>query len=57
MEAAVQGMKLGAYDFLFKPADFDDLTEKLNKARKRKHDQEEKIRAAEADMLLRTSKI
>jgi FixJ family two-component response regulator len=57
MEAAIQGMKLGAYDFLFKPADFDDLTEKLDKARKRKHDQEEKIRSAEADMLLRTSKI
>jgi FixJ family two-component response regulator len=50
-------MKLGAYDFLFKPADFDDLIEKLNKARERKHDQEEKIRSAEADMLLRTSKI
>jgi DNA-binding NtrC family response regulator len=57
MEAAVQGMKLGAYDFLFKPADFDDLTDKLNKARKRRHDQIEKIRNAEADMLLRTSKI
>ena len=57
MEAAVQGMKLGAYDFLFKPADFDDLTDKLNKARQRRHDQIEKIRNAEADMLLRTSKI
>ncbi len=37
--------------------DFDDLTDKLNKARKRRHDQIEKIRNAEADMLLRTSKI
>jgi DNA-binding NtrC family response regulator len=56
LESAVQGMKLGAYDFLFKPADFDDLTEKLNNARKRKHEQEERIRKAEAASLLRGSK-
>jgi DNA-binding NtrC family response regulator len=57
IETAVQGMKLGAYDFLIKPADFDDLTAKLNKARERRHDQMERIRKAEATSLLRRSNI
>lgn len=57
IEAAVQGMKLGAFDFLFKPADFDDLTAKLNLARQRKQEQMERIRKAEAAMLLRSAKI
>ncbi|MCJ8500151.1 response regulator [Desulfatitalea alkaliphila] len=57
IEAAVQGMKLGAFDFLFKPADFDDLTAKLNQARQRKQDQMERIKKAEAAMLLRSAKI
>jgi DNA-binding NtrC family response regulator len=57
IETAVQGMKLGAYDFLIKPADFDDLVTKLNKARERRHDQMERIRKAEAASLLRGSNI
>lgn len=57
IETAVKGMKLGAFDFLLKPADFDDLINKLNQARQRKHDQLERIRKAEATMLLRSSKI
>jgi DNA-binding NtrC family response regulator len=57
IEIAIQGMKLGAFDFLFKPADFDELTEKLNQARERKRDQMERIRKAEAAMLLRRSRI
>jgi DNA-binding NtrC family response regulator len=57
IDAAVQGMKLGAYDFLNKPANFEDLTTKLNKARERKHDQMERIRKAEATSLLRRSNI
>lgn len=57
IETAVQGMKLGAYDFLIKPADFDDLTAKLNNARQRRHDQMERIRKAEATSLLRRSNI
>jgi DNA-binding NtrC family response regulator len=57
IETAVQGMKLGAYDFLIKPADFEDLTTKLNKARERRHDQMERIRKAEATSLLRRSNI
>ena len=57
IESAVQGMKLGAFDFLLKPADFNDLTEKLNQARQRKQEQMERIQKAEAAMLLRHSKI
>ena len=52
-ETAVEGMKLGAFDYLLKPADFDDLTTKLEGARKRKDEQEERIRKAESRLLLR----
>ena len=54
-ETAVEGMKLGAFDYLMKPADFDDLTAKLQGARKRKDEQEERIRQAEANLLVRKS--
>jgi len=52
-ESAVQGMKLGSYDYILKPADFEDLTSKLAGARKRKDEQEERIRKAEATLLVR----
>jgi DNA-binding NtrC family response regulator len=54
-ETAVEGMKLGAFDYLMKPADFDDLTLKLDGARKRKDEQQERIRKAEAKLLVRKS--
>ncbi len=54
-ETAVEGMKMGAFDYLMKPADFDDLTTKLEAARKRKDEQEERIRKAESKLLLRKS--
>ena len=54
-ETAVEGMKLGAFDYLMKPADFDDLTLKLEGARKRKEEQEDRIRRAEAKLLVRKS--
>jgi len=52
-ESAVEGMKLGAFDYLLKPADIDSLTEKVNGARKRKEEHEERIRQAEVRLLLR----
>jgi len=52
-ETAVEGMKLGAFDYLLKPTDFEDLVEKLDGARKKKDDQQERIRKAEAKLLLR----
>lgn len=54
-ESAVQGMKLGAFDYLLKPADFGKLTAKLEAARKRKDEQTERIRKAEVKLLLRKS--
>ena len=52
-ETAVEGMKLGAYDYLMKPADFSDLSAKLEGARKRKDEHQERIRMAELKLLLR----
>jgi DNA-binding NtrC family response regulator len=54
-ESAVEGMKLGAFDYLLKPARFGELTAKLQSARQRKDDQAERIRKAEAKLLLRKS--
>ena len=54
-ETAVEGMKLGAFDYLMKPADFYELMLKLENARKRKDEQEERIRKAEVRLLLRKS--
>ena len=56
IETAVEGMKLGAFDYLLKPADFDDLVEKVEAARKRKDEHEERIRKAEARALLLESR-
>jgi DNA-binding response OmpR family regulator len=54
-ESAVKGLKLGAYDYLLKPAHFGELTAKLESARKRKDEQAERIRKAEVKLLLRKS--
>ena len=54
-ESAVEGMKLGAFDYLLKPAYFGELTAKLESARKRKDEQTERIRKAEVKLLLRRS--
>lgn len=54
-ETAVDGMKSGAFDYLMKPADFEDISLKITGACKRKTEQEERIRKAEARLLLRRS--
>ncbi len=54
-ETAVEGMKLGAFDYLMKPAEFEEIKLKLENARQRKDDQEERIRQAEVRLLLRRS--
>jgi DNA-binding NtrC family response regulator len=54
-ETAVEGMKLGAFDYLMKPADFEEIKLKLENARKRKDEQEERIRQAEVRLLIRRS--
>ncbi|MBU2454970.1 MAG: response regulator, partial [Proteobacteria bacterium] len=47
VENAIQGMKLGAFDFLMKPTDTDLLVEKINQAYALKQSHEERIRQAE----------
>jgi len=37
LEVAVQGMELGAFDYLMKPADIDELLYKIQDAYKKKH--------------------
>lgn len=46
VETAIEGMKLGAYDYLMKPTDIKDLVEKINLAHSRKAEHEERIRQA-----------
>jgi DNA-binding NtrC family response regulator len=46
VESAVEGMKLGAVDYLLKPCETEDLILKINMAYKRKNEQEERIRDA-----------
>ncbi len=48
MEAAIQGMELGAFDYLMKPADFDELVYKLEDAYKKKILHEKKISERQA---------
>jgi DNA-binding NtrC family response regulator len=55
VDTAVAGMKLGAYDYINKPAEFAEFQEKLEGARRRKAEQEERIRLAEARTLSRKS--
>jgi len=43
VEVAVQGMELGAFDYLMKPIDIDELLYKVEDAHKNKLIQEEKL--------------
>lgn len=46
VETAIEGMKLGAYDYLMKPCEDDELFRKIDKARAKKEEHEERIREA-----------
>ncbi len=54
VENAIQGMKLGAFDFLMKPADTELLVEKITQAYTLKHEHEERIRQAEIENIIKT---
>ena len=45
--SAIEGMRLGAFDYLMKPHDYDSLLEKLNQAVALKRQREERLRKAE----------
>jgi DNA-binding NtrC family response regulator len=46
VETAIEGMRVGAFDFLLKPCETEALIEKIEKAYERKGQQEERIRDA-----------
>ena len=47
VETAIEGMKLGAYDYLMKPCEIDKIMEKVGEAVVKRRDHEEKIRKAQ----------
>ena len=52
VETAIKGMQLGAFDYLMKPCDNEELVSKIDRGYERKADQEERIRAAKvADIM------
>lgn len=57
IESAIQGMKLGAHDYLMKPCDIDDLVSKVTEATEKKRAHEERIRNAKSEELLSRSEI
>ncbi len=53
VETAIEGMKLGAYDYLMKPTETPDLVQKINGAVARKREHEERIRRAEINGIVK----
>ena len=53
VDTAVTGMKSGAFDYILKPPDHEELIQKLQAARKRKAEHVERIRKAEERALTR----
>jgi len=53
VETSIEGMKLGAFDYLLKPVKLEELLEKLAQAFEKKDTHEQKIRAARIRELIR----
>ena len=53
VESAIQGMKLGAYDYIMKPTDAEELIKLINKAYKIVEEHRERIRRAEIDNIIK----
>ncbi len=53
VESAIEGLKLGAFDYLLKPCNISDLIAKVNEAYDKKHAMEEKIQKAKIDKIIR----
>lgn len=52
VESAIEGMKQGAYDYLIKPCETEDLVTKINKAYEKKVEHEERIRDAKVKEII-----
>ena len=48
VETAIEGMRLGAFDYLMKPCDIEELVAKVKEARSKKFHHEQKILEAKA---------
>ena len=46
VESAIEGMKLGAYDYLMKPCEIEQLVLKVEEATKKKREHDDKIKEA-----------
>ncbi|MDF1591615.1 MAG: hypothetical protein P1P89_08895 [Desulfobacterales bacterium] len=53
VETAIKGMKLGAYDYLMKPTETEDLVKKINSAAKVKQEHDERIQQAEIQNIIK----
>jgi DNA-binding NtrC family response regulator len=53
VETAIEGMKLGAFDFLIKPTETEELVEKIARAFSRKSEQDRRIQEAEIDRIVK----
>jgi DNA-binding NtrC family response regulator len=53
VETAIEGMKIGAFDYLMKPTDTEDLVKKITEAGHLKAAHEERIRKAEINNILK----
>lgn len=52
VETAINGMKLGAYDYLMKPCKDDELFKKIDNASAKKAEHEERIREAKVQEIV-----
>jgi DNA-binding NtrC family response regulator len=53
VDSAIEGLKLGAFDYLTKPCDISELMTKVDEAYSRKQTTEEKTRKAKVDKTIR----
>ena len=53
VESSIEGMKLGAFDYLLKPIKLEELLEKLAQAFEKKYAHDQKIRSARIKELIR----
>lgn len=53
VQTAIDGMKLGAFDFLLKPIETEELVETINRAFSRKAEQDQRIREAEINEIVK----
>jgi len=54
IESAIDGLKSGAFDYLMKPADIDEIIAKVREAHDKRQGVEEKIRVAQMRKLMKS---